>query len=139
MFLQSLQLAMAVSSFCANNGETFPGYDTLLKVGYAIIYSFSIAANLPKKLAVTLFFYHYCSLFYVMLMLKKLRKDQFCIQQQWTSGGIFCQTFTITCVICDVMRNKNMPCMSNICKKKQDFWKQYFVFMNLYGRIYNTN
>ncbi|KAL1547672.1 Origin recognition complex, subunit 1 [Salvia divinorum] len=27
------KLAMAVSCFCANNGETFPGYDTLMKVG----------------------------------------------------------------------------------------------------------
>ncbi|XP_057777524.1 origin of replication complex subunit 1-like [Salvia miltiorrhiza] len=27
------KLAMAVSCFCANNGETFPGYDMLLKVG----------------------------------------------------------------------------------------------------------
>ncbi|KAH6761969.1 origin recognition complex 1 [Perilla frutescens var. hirtella] len=27
------KLATAVSCFCANNGETFPGYDTLLKVG----------------------------------------------------------------------------------------------------------
>ncbi|GFP87011.1 origin of replication complex subunit 1b [Phtheirospermum japonicum] len=27
------KLAMTVSSFCSSNGECFPGYDTLLKVG----------------------------------------------------------------------------------------------------------
>ena len=80
MFLPSLQLAMAVSSFCANNGETFPGYDTLLKVGYAIIYSFSIAANSLGSWPL-----HYFSIITAhCFMLKKLRKDQFCnIKQQW--------------------------------------------------------